>query len=218
MKGTTARFVGRASILVAALLAVLAVRVVAGSHDELRLAERLRARGDVDTAIVHYRRAVRFYAPGNPYVSDALRALVDIAREAERAADTTRALAAWRAVHAGILTGRSFYVPHRDVLAEADAHLAALAAADPPPVDVPHGETGRRLSYLAALERARDSDPSVLWTLVLLSGFAAWIAGSLGLVLRGVDLEARLCMPAAGRFATLMLVGFLAFVVGLALA
>lgn len=218
MKGTLARFVGRASILVAALLAVLAVRVVAGSHDELRLAERLRARGDVDTAIIHYRRAVRFYAPGNPYVSEALRALVDIAQDAERTADATRALAAWRAVHAGILAGRSFYVPHRDVLAEADTHLAALAAADPPPVDVPHGEAGRRLSYLAALERARDSDPSVLWTLVLLAGFTAWILGSLGLVLRGVDLEARLCMPAAGRFATVMLVGFLAFVVGLALA
>lgn len=218
MKGATARLVGRASILIAAVLAVLAVRVVAGAHDELRLAERLRARGDIDSAIVHYRRAVRFYAPGNPYVSTALDALVKTARDAEAAGDATRALAAWRAVHAGILASRSFYVPHAAVLAEADAHLATLTARDPPPVDVAHGEAGRRRAYLAALERARDGDPSVFWTLVLLVGFAAWVGGAVGLLLRGFDDDARLRVPAARRFALTMLVGFVGFVVGLGLA
>jgi hypothetical protein len=218
VKGDTARLVGRGSILLAALFAVLAVRVVVGSHDELALAERFRARGDIDTSIVHYRRAVRFYAPGNPYVSDALVALVRTARDAEAAGNPTRALAAWRAVHAGILAGRSFYVPHRDVLVEADAHIAALTAVDSPPVDVAHGQEGRRRAYLAALVRARDSDPSLFWTLVLLAGFAAWLGGALGLVLRGVDLEARLVRTEARRFGVIMLVGFFAFVLGLALA
>lgn len=218
MNGAALRFAGRASIVVAGLLAVLAVRVVSGSRDELRFAERLEASGDVDSAIVHYRRAVRFYAPGNPYVSRALEALGRTARAAETAGDDARALAAWRAVHAGILASRSFYIPHRDVLEDADAHIAALAAVDPPPVDVAHGEAGRRRAYLGALERARESDPALLWTVVLLAGFVAWVGGALGLVLRGVDVEARPRMPEARRFATVMLAGFLAFVVGLALA
>lgn len=218
MKGTAALLIGRVSILLGALLAVLAVRVVVGSQDELHLAEQQRGRGDLDTAIVHYRRAIRFYAPGNPYVSDALVSLARIAREAERTGEATRALAAWRAVHAGILASRSFYVPHRDALVEADAHIAALTAVDPPPIDVANGEAGRRRAYLAALVRARDSDPSLFWTLVLLMGFAAWLSGALGLVLRGIDLEARLVQPGARRFAMLMVGGFFAFVVGLALA
>ncbi len=218
LSGPTAQLVGRASLLAAAVLAVLAVRVVVGSHDELRVAERLRARGDVDSAVVHYRRAVRLYAPGNPYVSDALDGLVGLARAAEAAGEPARALAAWRAVHAGLLAGRSFYLPHRDVLIQADARIAALTAVDPPPVDVAHGEAGRRRAYLSELERARGSDPSVLWTLVLLAGFVAWVGGALGLALRGMDLEGRLVPAVARHFATIMFVGLVAFVAGLALA
>ena len=218
MKGQIARVVGRVSILAAALIAVLATRVVSASHEELRVADRLRTRGDVDSAIVHYRRAVRFYAPGNPYVSEALAALRQIAREADTADNEPRALSAWRAIHAGILAGRSFYVPHREALAEADARLAALAATDPPAIDLPHSEASRRRAYLAALGRAADRDPSLFPTLLLLAGFAAWVGGALGLMTQGLDLESRLLPSAARRFGTIMLVGFLAFVVGLALA
>ncbi len=218
MSGPAARLVGRASVVVAALLVLLAVRVLAASHDEHARAEQLRASGDLDGAIVHYRRAARLYVPGSPHVAASLRALAAIARESESAGETARALAAWRAVHAAVLASRSLYVPHDAALTEADAHLAALAADDPPPVDAAVGRAAREQAYLRALERARAADPARLPVLLLLAGFAAWIGGALGLLRRGVDDEARLRVPEARRFGAIMAIGFAAFVAGLALA
>ncbi len=100
--------IARVSAIGLVLSLVLSVRVVAASRAELQEADTLRARGEVEASVAHYRRAARWYAPGNPYCRDALGRLEEIAREAERAGDRALALAAHRSIRGALLGWGSF--------------------------------------------------------------------------------------------------------------
>lgn len=211
------RSLARASGVLGVLLVVLAVRVVTASAGELHQADSLRARGEIEPAIAHYRRAARWYAPGNPYCAEALDRLAEIALEAEEANDPERALAAWRSIRGAILGARSFYVPHADRLALADEHIATRMADLPPPaIDSERSVAERRAQHLALLRRV--TRPSVPWAITALLGLATWILAALGLLLRAIDEDDRLVPRAARLWGTIWIVGFGLFVLGLALA
>ncbi|MBX3248494.1 MAG: hypothetical protein KF901_15060 [Myxococcales bacterium] len=212
-----ARRAARVAGVVGILLAVVLVRVLVGAHGELRQGDALRAAGDVDAALVHYRRAAKWYAPGNPWSAAALDALRELAREAEDARRLQRALAAWRAVRGAILSTRSTYTPHADRLAEADERIAALMAAEPPPpIDAHKSEEERRAEHLALLRDVPRPHPG--WALLALLGFAAWVGAAFLFAARAIDAEDRFVPTAARRFGALFAVGVAAFVVGLGLA
>ena len=202
---------------VGVVLLVLAFRVVTSSRAELDEADRARASGQTEAAVVHYRRAARWYAPGNPYSDEALSKLGTIGREAEESGDLELALSAWRAIRAAIMSSRSFYTPHRDRLEAANARIAALMARQPPPpIDAGKTEDELRREHLALL--AQTTRPSILWTVVLLLGFAAWVFGAFAFVTRAIDDEDRLVPGLARRWGTVILVGFGLFVLGMSLA
>ena len=54
----------RGSLVALLLFGAFALRVVTSAAGELHAADEYRARGDTDAAVVHYRRAARWYAPG----------------------------------------------------------------------------------------------------------------------------------------------------------
>lgn len=213
----TSKKIARALGIGGALLALVVVRVLVGAHGELRRAETLRADDDVDAAIVHYRRAAKWYAPGNPWSTAALEALRELGAEAEAEGETERALAAWRGVRGAILSTRSFYVPHRARLAEADAHLAELMAGLPPPaIDAGKSRDQLRAEHLALL---RDVPrPHAGWTLLALLGFGAWVSAAFLFASRAFDEHDRFLAAPARRFAALFVLGALAFSVGLRFA
>jgi hypothetical protein len=131
--GRWLRLSGKIAAIAGVVLVVLAVRVVTSSRAELEQGNRMRAAGQPEAAVVHYRRAARWYAPGSPYGVEALSRLGEIGREAEEAEDEELALSAWRAVRAAILSTRSFYTPERRRLEAANARIADLMASLPPP-------------------------------------------------------------------------------------
>ncbi len=193
------------------LFAVLAVRVVTGSRAELRRGEQLLAQRDPDAAILALRRAARAYAPGNPYGVEALERLWSVGAEAERAGDTERALAAYRAIHGAVMSTRSFFVPQRELLERADQRIAALTARAAR--DEPGGPSRDVLAALRAPER-----PYVGWTLLLLVGWIAWTAGAFAFAQRAIDEEDRLRGREARIWGTVVVLGFGLFVIGMALA
>lgn len=188
------------------LLAVLGVRVVTGSRAELERGQALEAAGDLDAAILAYRRAARLEAPGNPYSREALGRLANLGARAEREGDTVRALAAYRSIRGAILSTESFHLPHRATLAEADRRIAALM----------HSEPDARRTALEALEA--PSRPHVGYTLLLLTGWLAWTVGAFAFAQRALDEEGRIAPGAARLFGTVVVVGFGLFVIGMALA
>jgi hypothetical protein len=211
------RRVGRALGIAGVVLLLLAVRAVTASFGELGEANRLRARGEVEPAIAHYRRAARWYAPGNPYSAEALDHLAEIGLAAEEAGDPDLALAAWRSIRGAILGSRSFYVPHPERLEIADQHIATLMAGlPPPPIDAQRSPEERRATHLALLREVPR--PALGWSVLALAGLAAWIIAAFAFVTRALDEDDRLVAPQARLWGTVWIAGFGLFVIGLALA
>jgi hypothetical protein len=211
------RIAGKVLTVLGVILAVLAVRVVTSSEAELSRADELRRRGETEQAILHYRRAASWYAPGNPFVLDALSSLESIGNEAEDAGDVERALLAYRSIRGAILTARSTYTPHEDRLARANARIAALMAAeDPPPIDAGKTQAVLEAEHLELLERTKR--PNVLWSLVLVLGFAVWVSGAFAFATRAIDEEDRIVSGAARLWGTTIIVGFGLFFLGMAMA
>jgi hypothetical protein len=216
-QGRILRVAGKGLTIAGVVLAVLAVRVVTSSHAELARADDLRQRGEIETAIVHYRRAASWYAPGNPHVVDALTDLAEIGGAAEDEGDVERALLAYRSIRGAILTTRSTYTPHQDRLARANQRIAALMAAeDPPPMDAGKTQTELEAEHLALLTETRR--PSVLWSLVLIAGFLAWVFGAFAFAARAIDEEDRIVVGPARLWGTTVVIGFGLFFLGMALA
>ncbi len=206
MKRRWIRIASRALAGFGVVLAVLAVRVTSAAHTELRRGERLSSQGNKDAAILAFRRAARLYVPGNPYCSDAFDRLESIAREAERAGEQERALAAHRAIRGAVLSTRSFYVPHADRLERADRRIAELSATSP----------RERRAHLARLRA--PIRPHTGWILLLLIGWIAWTLGAFAFAQRAIDEEDRLIPRSARIWGTVVVVGFGLFVIGMALA
>jgi hypothetical protein len=203
--------------IVGVVFAVLTVRVVTSARAELAEASRLERSGEIDFAIVHYRRAAGWYAPGNPYVADALAALARIGEAAEAQGDAPRALAAWRGIRGAILSTRSVYTPHQAPLAHANERIATvMASLDPPPMDAGKSPEELRAEHLALLRATHR--PSVPWTLVLLAGFLTWVSGAWLFAMKGIDDEGRVRPRSARLWGSTVIVGLGLFVLGLALA
>lgn len=211
------RLLARGLAIAGVIVAVLGVRVVSGSRSELRRGERLLAQRDPDGAILAFRRAARWYAPGNPYCTDALDALEGIARDAERSGEPARALAAHRAIRGAILSTRSVYVPNRARLDEANRNILRLTRhASDDRLD-PEGRNAERRRRVTAALRAAPR-PKIGWTILLLAGWIAWTAGAFAFAHRAIDEEDRVVAGAARIWGTVIVLGFGLFVIGMALA
>ena len=207
----------RALCLLGLILGSFALRVVTSSASELRAGDAYRARGEVEAALIHYRRAARWYAPGSPYHVEALGKLGTIGAEAEQRNDVDLALAAYRAIRAAIMSTRSFYVPEAERLRAADERIASLMAAlPPPPMDAGKSREQLRAEHLALLQA--DPGPSTGWSLVLLAGFALWVGSAFAFALRAVDEHDRFVRREVVRWGSLIALGFGLFVLGMTLA
>lgn len=218
----------RTAVAVAAaalgLLAVVAGRVVLSSRAEYRAGRRAeqqaldrsdperRSRG-LRRAVSHYRRAARWYAPGNGYVNRALDRLAAIGHLAEQQGDAETALRAYRSIRRAVLGARSFYTPHRRRLEAANDRIAALSAR------VGGQRRGAdELERLAAWHRrqlARSRAPGVGWVVLALLGFALWIAGAVLFIFRAIGPADRLRRRPALWWGAVVLMGLLLWLVGL---
>ena len=215
--GVRKRVLLRALCVVGLVLGSFALRVVTTSASELEAGDRYREAGQTEAALIHYRRAARWYAPGSPYHVEALGRLGRIGADAEQRGDVDLALAAYRAIRAAIMSTRSFYVPEPERLRAADERIAALMASLPPPaMDAGKSREQLRSEHLALLRA--DPSPSAPWSLVLLLGFALWVSSAFAFTMRAVDEQDRFVRREVLRWGTLIAVGFGLFVLGMSLA
>jgi hypothetical protein len=63
-----------------------------------------------------------------------------------------------------------------------------------------------------------NPDPNIAWTMVLLLGFASWVAGAFAFALRAIDEEDRFIPREVWRWSSVIVVGFGLFVLGMSLA
>lgn len=203
-------FVGLAACF---CLGVVVTRVFYDGRRALQAGDRVVA-ADVREAIVHWRRAARWYAPGAPHVAGAYDRLENLAVEAEAHGDLITALEAWRAIRSSALATRSFYTPYADRLARANERIAVLMARqEGPGADPARDEAGRAAWHKALLDR--DEAPSVGWSILALLGFAGWIGGGFRFAWRGLTEEDRLDRRQAALSGVMIAVGLLVWMVSL---
>jgi hypothetical protein len=198
------------------LLLVTSARALIEARAEQARAEQAFARADLDLAITYLRRAARWNAPFNVYAQDAFERLEKLAADLERQGDRARALTAYRAVHASIHASRGLWASEEARLQRADRHIARLMASEPPAgVDASLTAEQRQELYLSQLAGRR---PSAFWVVFALSGFATWVTAAAVFLLRGVDRQGRVVRRIARRSGLVLLLGWLAFALGLRLA
>lgn len=197
-------------------LVLVTVRVVLSARAELREAQTLLAQQDREAAVVHLRRAARWYAPLSPYHVQALEQLAELGHAAEQRGETELALSAFRAQRGAILATRSFYVPEPQRLSAANERIATLMAKQPPP-GIDAGKSRQQLhdEHLALLTPIPG--PNVFWSIVLLLGFICWVGSAFAFSVRAIDDEDRWVGVEVRRWGGMIALGFSLFVLGMAL-
>ena len=224
--------------LAGSFLILVTARVVWSSRHQLLRAREELEQGRLDRAIVSFRRAAHWYAPGNPYCRAAIEHLWSLGQTAEKQGNERRALLAYRAIRSSILAARSFYTPYQDWLKRANERIAVLMArqklkaraaaqAGGPTKDetgkTAKGETLDPKEYDAAIQQyrrllERNSLPSVFWSLVALLGLAIWIASGFAFAFRAIDRDDHLQVKPAIFWASAIALGLAIWMAGLALA
>jgi len=199
-----------------ALLLLMNLRAVLEARAQLARAEPALAAGDLPRAVSHLRLAARWDAPGNVYAQRALASLESLARDAEQRGDLALALRAYRALHAALHASRGIQIREPELLARADARIAALMAREPaPPRDAGLSAQQRAQRYLALLQLKA---PRTLGVLLACGGFFVWVLAFAALILRGLDDEGRIVKAVARPSFLCLVFGWVAFAVGLHLA
>ncbi len=200
----------------AVLLTVMSARAVFEARAALAEASAALAAQDVDLAVVRLRCAARWYAPFNLYATRALERLEELGARADALDDRERALSTYRSIHAAIQSTRSLYTPHGAILARADARIATLMAEEAPaPIDAQLTVAQRKALYLSLLQ---PKDPSLFGVLLALGGFVTWVGSAVVFLSWGVDAEGRVLRGTARRTVLFLLLGWIAFALGLRIA
>lgn len=203
-------------VALSCLLLLIAGRVVVSARSELAEAEQLLAAKDREAAVVHFRRAARWYAPFSPFHVRALERLGELGQAAERAGEVELALSAYRALRGAILATRSTYVPERARLEAANRRIAALMSKQPAPgMDAGKSEKQLYEEHLALLTKVPG--PNVFWSCVLLLGFVCWVSSAFALSIRAIDDEERWVASELRRWGGMIALGFSLFVLGMVL-
>lgn len=217
MKGLRQRRWMLGALIAATVVTLVAIRTVSQSRSELMTATSYDQAGDVMGALEHYRRAMRWSFPLNPYPARAAVALRRLAKAFELEGRIDDALLAWRSIAGSAAATRSLYSTTNTMREEAREEIARLVTA--------HQRTGMDAGadpeQLVAEHRAlfdRGAWPDPFWGTVLLLGFAGWLGGLALGASRGFDATGRLQWATARAPFSGALVGFVAFVVGMLLA
>lgn len=185
------------------LVTVLVVlRLAWSSRVELRLGQARLQAGDAVAAVIHWERAVRLRAPGNPFAPRARELLIT---EARTAPEPALRLQAWRAVHAALVATDS-PLPRSpsdtSLLAEARVHIAELAAQlESPAIDPAATEAARARWHAARLATLEHDSvrPSPVRLLTALAGLLLLLVAALGFFRLSLDEHARLRPPVLRR-------------------
>jgi hypothetical protein len=197
--------------IAATLVVPVIVQVAVQARSELVAADEAAANGDESAEVIHLGRALRWRMPLSPVDEHAIDRLLAIGEAAENdPADFAhvRALAAYREIRSALLGSRALDVPHADVVADVDARIARLMAAQSRELGVVAADEARQLERLREVPETSRTGP-VLAAFAL----AAWVVATLTFLSRGLDARGRIVRPTGTRTGLLALAALVLWLV-----
>lgn len=167
----------RALFILAAVAALLITRAMFEGRAAMKRAYDHDARANVEGAIANSIRATKWYVPLASHPREGYDLLRTIARRAESVGDIETALIAWQAIRAGTHASRSFYTPFSDRGREADAQIAVLLAARPPP-GIDRDKPREKIVQEHRQDLARADGPNALAVVALYAGMFLALFGA----------------------------------------
>lgn len=165
------------ALIVFAVLVFLAVLIEVRARSELGLARKAAARSDVRTAMKHYARSLNWYLPFGSAETAAEELLALGLKLASDGRETEAAIALSR-MRSGLYGARSLFTPRRDLIAEAEPHLAGLRARARLGGSAAPAELDKKTAEYLAIYR-RPARPGTGPALAAVGGFAVWVAAVL---------------------------------------
>jgi hypothetical protein len=141
------------------------IRVYVGSAAEYRKAVDAQKSGDIHSAVVHYGRSIKFYAPLSPWVKRSLEALWDIGTAAYDKGDYEMARLAIETLRSSLYAARGPFTPFKEQIKRADSWLSTHI-----PEMEPRAEK-EEIAQLFGMMRG----PNRLWSILVGVGFLGWI-------------------------------------------
>ena len=197
--------------IAATLVVPVVVQVAVQARSELVAADDAAARGDETAEVIHLGRALRWRLPLSSFDERAIDRLLAIGEAAEDdPADVAhaRALAAYREIRSALLGSRALDVPHDDVLADVDARIARLMAAQAHELGVIAADEARQHQRLREASESRRTG-----TVIAALALVLWVGATMSFLARGVDARGRLIRPTGTRTGLLALAALVLWLV-----
>ena len=171
------------------LLGALYGRMLWVSRAEWNAGAREEEAGRFEEAVYRYDRAVRSYAPLNPYGVKAVESLWSLSIAVE-AKNPSTALLALDALRGGANAVRHVWRPHDKWLPKVNERIASLRADE----EAASGTARDRAEALAYHRKVLtiDERPPLRFVLLVQAGFLGWIGCTIGLIVRGFDRDGRM--------------------------
>jgi hypothetical protein len=191
-----------------------AVAVAYRSQQEYARAEAAHQRGAYAEAITHYERTIKWYLPYSGSVRRAVTRLWDIGVAAEARADTSLALAAYRALRGSLFAIQSLYVPYPEWIPKCEARIAVLM---PGTMSASYKERAPEAQHQARFLQMLQRHPASKqgWFLLLEMGFLTWVGATIGLIWYADTQDGRWVWRHGRYWSSGIALGFTAWVVGM---
>lgn len=168
---------------------LVSLKVVTCSIIEWRRAENAYKNGEMEKAILHYERCIKWYFPINPLPKWSAIKLEEIGRSAEERGDSDLALLSYQAIRSGFLAVRNIYSPGKEFVERSTDRIAEILAMKGGRWLA--GEEGIEERKAKIIKRYAVKEPSRFWSVIMLLGLIGWISGICGILISSDILEKR---------------------------
>lgn len=149
---------------------------------ETRRGDLAYQQSNLNQAIIHYERAIKWYTPVSHSVRHAVERLWEIGNKAEKRNESALALEAYRSLRGSLYAIEGFNRPYQKWIVKAEGKIASLMAtmASTSPQLEPQAVEEKRGRFATLLRRKETLDKGgVLLTEI---GFLGWIGTTIGFI------------------------------------
>ncbi|QPJ65099.1 MAG: hypothetical protein G3M78_06735 [Candidatus Nitrohelix vancouverensis] len=173
-------------------------KVFVNADAELSAAESFLAKGDTESALSHFDRALRWRLPGSGFQERSAQGIWDIATLYEAEQKMDRALAAYRILRAGFYSTRSLGTHGEDWIERCNLKIASLM--------FPSTNETSALDKEEILKRLRqEKPPSSIGSFAVELGFWGWVSSVFVFLFRSVSREGKIVARGLASYAALFL-------------